>query len=372
MKLLYCSFLIILTISLNLYAQTGESPIKTFGYFQTSFTHIDDLDRTGNNYFSIQQLNLIFQKDIAKNWTSFVGLEFLNTFSSGKDWGEANLEEAWIRYHAGKRLNIKIGLQIPTFNNLNEINNRTPILPYVTRPLAYESSFNEFISVEEFVPQRTFLQAYGFFPINSFKLEYAVYIGNSPNISRRSDDGPSGIDTTDTFLLGGRIGIKDNNLKLGMSSTIDKKENYYTNKGFTNLKEFGFDYLTRNRLGADLSYRFGGLSLESEYIYVDYRENDPEFSLDKEFWYATLGYEFLDELFVYISYYYSKENFLHTNPDYWNLSVKIKVPTVGLAYDFNYRIRFKLQFAPVEVRTKNRPEENLDWNYFAGAVSVFF
>jgi hypothetical protein len=117
------------------------------------------------------------------------------------------------------RFNLKLGLSIPTFNNLNEINNRTPLLPYVIRPLVYETSFNEFIPIEEFVPARAFVQAYGFFPFGESKLDYAVFVGNSPNINSDPERGQTGTDTTATILVGGRLGIRYRELNLGFSAT---------------------------------------------------------------------------------------------------------------------------------------------------------
>ncbi|MFQ5770818.1 MAG: hypothetical protein ACE5HX_09790, partial [bacterium] len=165
----------------NSLAQIGESPIRIFGYFQNSLQHWTTFeDRQEQNSFSVQQLNLFFQKDLGQNWRAFVNFEFLNNFSSSRQWGAANLEEAWVRYRANEKFNLKLGLLIPIFNNLNEIKNRTPLLPYIVRPLVYETSFSEFIAVEEFTPARAFVQAYGFLPIDDVKLDYALFVGNSP------------------------------------------------------------------------------------------------------------------------------------------------------------------------------------------------
>jgi len=132
----------------NTFAQVKETPIKIFGYFQNSFQQWTAFEfRPKQNSFSLQQLNLFFQKDLGTNWTTFVNFEFLNNFSSGRQWGSANLEEAWVKYRADMRFNLKLGLLVPIFNNLHEIKNRTPLLPYIIRPLAYETSFSEFILI---------------------------------------------------------------------------------------------------------------------------------------------------------------------------------------------------------------------------------
>ena len=62
-------------------AQSGGSAINTFGYFQVLFQHAehtDDLET--NNSFSVQQLNLIFQKDFSRRWLAFINFEVLNNF----------------------------------------------------------------------------------------------------------------------------------------------------------------------------------------------------------------------------------------------------------------------------------------------------
>ena len=143
-RTLILCFLLLATASAG--AQSQEKPLRIFGYFQNSFQQWTAFEfRPKQNSFSLQQLNLFFQKDLGTNWTAFVNFEFLNNFSSSRQWGSANLEETWVKYRASMRFNLKLGLLVPIFNNLHEIKNRTPLLPYIIRPLAYETSFSEFI-----------------------------------------------------------------------------------------------------------------------------------------------------------------------------------------------------------------------------------
>ena len=68
--------------------QSQGSPLETFGYFQVMFRQdesTEQLDRS--NSFSVQQLNLIFQKDFSREWLAFVNFELLNNFSSSRRWG---------------------------------------------------------------------------------------------------------------------------------------------------------------------------------------------------------------------------------------------------------------------------------------------
>jgi len=136
------------------FAQSGESDLKIFGYFQASLYKDKDL-LTGkkSNTFTLQQLNLMMNKGLWKKWNAFINFEFTNSFSSFDNWGTFALEEAWVRYRYNRYFRLEMGLLIPQFNSLNPIKNRTPLLPYIIRPLVYETSFQESFPIQEFVPQ---------------------------------------------------------------------------------------------------------------------------------------------------------------------------------------------------------------------------
>lgn len=372
----------------NAFAQGGEAPIRVFGYFQNSLQHWSSSeDRPESNSFGLQQLNLLLQKDLRADWTAFINFEVLNNFSSTRQWGALNLEEAWVRYRRDMRFNLKLGLLIPTFNNLNEINNRTPLLPYVIRPLIYETSFNEFIVIEEFVPARAFVQAYGFFPFGESKLDYAVFAGNSPNINSDPQRGQTGTDTTATILVGGRLGIRYQELKLGFSATREKDNQFQglgnqfqglpaqLGRAAEELKE-----VLKTRLGGDLSYNFSGFLFESEFASANLGGDIPELGVDLDFYYATLGYNFTERLLVYGSYWLVKARFDLLAPDDEFIDdEKIITPNVGVSFDLDERIRFKAQYAHVRLddheRYLARDEVKKDrdiFNVYAAAVSVFF
>ncbi|HEX9652505.1 MAG TPA: hypothetical protein VGA99_02245 [bacterium] len=389
---LLVSLTLISACSCRALAQFNPGDIKIFGYFQTSFRHTTRLaDEPEQNTFNLQQLNLFFQKDLSQNWTAFINFEFLNNFSSSRQWGSANLEEAWLKYRSGREFNLKLGLQIPIFNNLNEIKNRTPLLPYIVRPLVYETSFSEFIAVEEYLPTRAYIQAYGFCQLSTeTKLDYAVYIGNSPNISTPRPDSlgnfQTGVDTTDTFLVGGRVGVRFRELKVGASATLDNVNYFKGVEIFVGGSPSRFDEIRRFRLGGDLSYNLGPVSLESEFIRVTYDDDIEEASLDKSFFYATLGYHLNDRLFVYGSCWFEQEDITDTDIDgsgkrvLVNGASDVKVPTFGFSYNLNDRITFKGQFARVWLDFKqldvvipsvDHTFKDTSNNYTAG-VSVFF
>ncbi|MEJ2054811.1 MAG: hypothetical protein P8X42_12895 [Calditrichaceae bacterium] len=362
-------------------AQSWSSPLKVFGFFQASYihsSHLGGVDDYGT--FNIQQLNLFFQKDLTKNWTSFINFEVLNNFSSNKQWGSINLEEAWIKYYAGPQFTIRLGLQIPIFNNLNEIKNRTPLLPYIIRPLVYETSFGEFLALEEMTPGRAFIQTNGFVPIARSKIDYAFYIGNSPNINNNSLAGQTGIDTTDTYLIGGRVGLRFNDIKMGLSATYDKTNAFKYTEPYLSIPEGFLDQVQRIRLGGDFSFDYHNFRLESEFITVNYDDDVEALKLDKWFHYFTLGYFIDEEVFLYYSYWYNKEYYNYITPAQTevalkNGTIKVKVPTVGLSYHMTERITFKGQFAQAKIIDSDMVQikrKSITENYFSLAVSVFF
>jgi len=364
-------FLAILFVgAFDTFAQSGESDLKIFGYFQNSLQHWTTAEfLPKHNSFSVQQLNLFFQKDLARKWTAFVNFELLNTFSSSRQWGAFNLEETWVRYRADKRFNMKLGLLVPTFNNLNEIKNRTPLLPYIIRPLAYETSFSEFIPVEVLTPARAFAQVYGFFPAGEGKLDYAVYVGNSPNINNDPTVGQTGIDTTSTFLFGGRLGFRYSELKLGLSATYDKDNSEEVLADSLNIPRTELSAIPKIRFGGDLSYNFANFSFESEFIKVSLDKDNPKLERNLDFYYATLGYNFTEAIFIYGSYWFLDSHAaLPALPNKRKVEDDdVEVATIGASYDLMDRIRFKAQFARVRL---DDAEDN--FSVYTLAVSIFY
>src|SRR5262245_17023286 len=181
---LSCTWAALLLAVPGVFGQTNSPGLKVFGYFQAALGSQKDLQTQREaNSFTLQQLNLFLQKDLTADWTAFVNFEFVNSYSSLYNWGAFSLEEAWINYNGSNQFRLKLGLLTPAFNNLNEIKNRTPLLPYIIRPVVYESSFRQTVPTEDFLPARAFAQVYGFIPWAETKFDYAVYLGNSPNIN---------------------------------------------------------------------------------------------------------------------------------------------------------------------------------------------
>lgn len=374
-------------------AQSGEKPLRIFGYFQNEFSHFagDAVYNDTRNTFNLQQLNVFFQKKISHQWSAFVNFEMVNNFSSSKKWGSAKLEEAWVKYDFGSAATLRAGLQIPTFNNLNAIKNRTPLLPYVVRPIVYEASFEEVVTLEEFVPGRAFLQLYGFMPIGKYKkFDYAVYLGNSPNINNFSTRGQTGVDTTNTFLIGGRVGLRVGDLKMGVSGTVDKTNLFTVINNYFSIPIASFEKRDRFRFGADLSFQNDMLMFEAEYIDVSYDEYSSDglnanvidrlegFELDLGFYYATLGFYVKEPLLIYGTYWRSRSiepYFVNVQRGFVDEREKLNVPGFGFSYQLSDRVRLKAQYARVKVNVDIGDDlfqirRNSD--YFSAAASVFF
>ncbi len=366
---------------------------NTFGYFQTSFQHRTSFpDEPAQNFFSLQQLNLFFQTNISRRWGAFVNFEVLNNFSSSRRWGSFNLEEAWLRYRHDARFNLKAGLQIPVFNHLNEIKNRSPLLPYIVRPLVYETSFNEFIAVEAFTPTQAFLQAYGFLSVGETKLDYAAYLGNSPNIRSQFDnlrdggDGQTGVDTTKTLLVGGRLGLRQGNAKAGASATYDVTNAFQGAEALFGGPATRFEGVPRIRVGGDFSVHVGRFSFEGELILVSHDEDEPELNVDNEFFYGTLGAQANERLFVYASYWNTVQREvafdIRTSDGIipvFPIIVDIESIQVGVAFSPNERITLKAQGGPVEVVQRatvipfgDITSRQWDFSIYGVAASVLF
>lgn len=360
-------------------AQVEEGDLRLFGYFQNQFEYESDVENNKDDAttFGLPQLNVLMQKDLAPRWRSFVNFEVLNSFSSSRRWGAFNIEEAWARYRLSKEFSLKLGLQIPIFNHLNEIKNRTPLLPYSIRPLVYESSFNEILSLEEYLPARAFVQAYGFIPYQNAKIDYAVFLGNSPNVRTVQDEGQSGVDTTNTFLLGGRVGTRWRDLKVGVSATRDEVNSFQVvHNDLGELTTFSGEW-SRLRLGGDLSYDDGRWRLDGEFIVVEYDEDIAKAKFDKRFYYGTAGYYATEQLFVYVSYWFNKEHFsvLSVAGDQLVVlsdSFDIKVANLGTAYNVNDRVVVKVQLARGDIESSSELVQVRKFDVYSSAISVFF
>lgn len=353
-------------------AQAGEAELRVYGYLQASFYEQMNEDSDDTNTFTVQQLDILLQKDLGRRWSAFVDLLLTNSYSSFRNWGTLELQQAWVRYRRGYFLNVKMGLLIPRFNALNEIKNKMPVLPYVIRPIVYETSFQEEVYLDEYVPQRAYVQAYGYIPWKDYKFDYAVYVGNSPNLYT-GDAGQTGLDTTDTFLFGGRMGVRHTFFDVGFSATYDEVD--YLNGVYDEVTPpLDFGRVPRVRLGGDLSVEVKNASLKGEFITVRYDEDDPVINVDKNFYYGTLGYRFSGAFFGYFSYWWLDQNLVLRTPpnDILTSQWRIAVPNFGVSYQMTDRITFKGQAARVIQKWSEPSLQDASFNFYAAAVSVMF
>jgi hypothetical protein len=363
----------------------GEKPIDIFGYYQTNFEYRSAFRReSSHNTFNLQQLNMMFRKQIADRRVAFVNFEILNSYSSERNWGSLRLEEAWVRFRWDARLNLKLGLQIPIFNNLNEIRNRSPLLPYIVRPLVYEKSLSEVVGLDLFVPDQAFVQVYGFLPAGSVKLDYAAYVGNSPNVNGSPVRGQSGIDTTGHVLVGGRLGLRVGELKTGFSGTFTRDNELVNLEKALGGSADRFAGLNEFRTGWDLSYNAGPFMFEGEFIGVSLEERAPELHVDQQFYYGTLGYHISERLLFYGSYWVLKSAAfdLELAPGQTAIGPTtrvvaneeiIDIPTVGISFGLQDGLVFKAQYASITLHRKLEGVETTNGtDLYAMALSVVF
>lgn len=371
----------------KLFAQHDNSSLKIFGYFQslasyeTALNTFQGNDQPTKTSFSLQQLNIFFQKDITDKWRALVNVEFVNNFSSSRKWGSVDLDEAWIRYRANAHFNLKLGLLVPVFNNLNEIKNKTPLLPYIIRPIAYETSFENFIPVDEFLPSSAFVQIYGFLGVDKLKFDYAFFAGNTSNINTNPEFGQTGVDTTAALLFGGRVGLRANELKFGISFTKDNLNgNSELQRELALFPSISLHEVPRIRLGSDLSYYTDKFSFESEIIRVVYDDDIDGAGFNKYFYYTTFGYRFHERFFAYFTYWnlFSDLTDFAINENQLILTKgesDMRIPGFGLTYNLNERTVLKAQFATIAIDTKIKSlgiSQEANFNYYALAASVYF
>lgn len=284
--------------SLQLKAEEG---LNVFGFFQgrlQSATLKSDFPGFApTNSFDIQQLNLMASNNFGNGFSAFVNLEFINTYNTTQKWGSFNIQEAFAKYeNENGTFKVKAGLFLPQFNNLLEISNRTPLLPYIYRPLVYETQVGNIIDFSNFLPQQGNFQVYGSLPLTeTTKLDYAAFTGNLTNDFIDKTDpvaGTIGASNTVTALsYGGRLGININtadygSLKFGGSFVLDRQKSRTLNKignGFAGLlpllSSLGVNQdslvtgnLDRNKIGIDLSYSIYGFTLSGEVIMTSFSD----------------------------------------------------------------------------------------------------
>ena len=347
-----------------------------------------------NSSFSLQQLNLFFNKLVEDKFNVFINFEFQASYSSERESGAFNLQEGWVNYNHSDRLDLKVGLLLPIFNNLNEIQNRLPLFPYLFRPGIYETLATGQFIFEDYRPEQAYLQLSGFVPMGSLRLDYAAHMGNSETSflattkpgSGISAGGPEvaqnafqGEDLSYFKAYGGRIGVRSPNerFKAGLSMTYDRdNRNSITEKSASRLPGFVIPALgevPRLRLGGDLSFQRGRFAFEGEFIKVRHDVDYPllpALSLDKDYYYVNLLYNFSDRLWGYTGF----ERFIDQtfeavvphSPDAAGIADVI----LGSGYKINEVIVLKSQYANIWFADNPHIRVRAQW-WFAGLSLIF-
>lgn len=367
------------------------------------------------NSFTIQQANIMARSNFGKGFSGFLNLEFTNSFSSSEGWGDLSLQEAFVRYEHNNYLNVKVGQFLPSFNNMYEIYNRTPLLPFMMRPIVYEPFFTKTIlNSSLFLPQKAFLQIDGNLPIGEANFDYALYMANlDPSFSQSSNSwkeinyytevsgekqpvkkdedftNVSGQQLTTNIALGGRVGVRYNTFKAGVSAVQDRynlsEMNISPIVGLPNLKDFGTP--VRYKLGGDLSFSMYGFTLMAEAIYSTTTlsesqkdslwlwsnltptfnsaghfkaESAEDMNLNALFYFVLLQYDITDQLFIYGTYnsWYNNEN------EYTSQDKPLTMLGGGLGFKATDNVVIKGQYFQASI-----PSKSIDVNLAPGVVS---
>lgn len=308
--------------------------------------------------FQLQQLNTIVSSDLGGNFYGYINLEMTNSTNTILDFGGISVEDVFIRYNYNRYLNVKVGHFVPRFNSFTQTYNKFPLIPYIIRPFFYEKAWAGMVPPEDILPQKAAVQVYGFLPIGTLKLDYAVFMGNPENsflfVNNESVTAEPGTNKTLNLTLGGRVGLRGDMFDVGVSFTQDKDQ----------IFSLGDDSeQDRIRLGADLLFEYGMFRLNAEMIYVTYSydkdleawgdwlplnafhgtNKTPE-NLDKLAYFVTLNADLTDEFFVYFTYNHFQDNYSPVFLD------GLKGPFIGAGYYFNPKATLKFQYEHSEVR----------------------
>ena len=377
----------------------GQSDLEIYGYVQPAFeayhTWWSPSPPEGeNNYHfnvvGINQANVFFSKNLSEKFTAFVNMEFINNYNSGNGWGSFSLQEAYVRWDARDYFKVKIGLALPAFNNLMEIYNRTPLLPYILRPKLYAVDAGNLVDFFNILPQKALLHVNGIIPVQDLKVDYAAYVLAPVNNSFSSPTNnllpgyvSFGQPATADVGLGGRLGIHTADLKAGVSFTRDiENQSAFVYNTDGDVADLGS--MTRYRFGADFSITVGKFSLAAEYLVTKtITPQTIQDSLDvwhaaapydignsfrKYFYYATLQYDVSDQLFAYAMY----DNLMdETNPYYFGLDGYGGV-SIGAGYRVNDLLILKLQFQNNFARFEDNSGTISRYQEFIPAVGVSF
>jgi hypothetical protein len=268
------------------------------------------------------------------------------------------------------------------FNSFNEIKNRTPLIPYVVRPLVYESSLSDVLNNPLYTPQQAFLQAYGWTSLGkNWKFDYATYLGNTDMVvatfegglpeDDRDVDLAAGIDSSAAVLFGWRVGVRKGSFKFGFSATLDRTSLFASAAEVPGAPPGDYGSIPRYRSGYDLSFHIGRFWLENESLGVIATRSDEGLDAEVGFTYLMLGYDLSERWRGYLGYQIINQQIEVFGPVE---EVDIWAPTIGAAYTLENLITLKAQYLYVVVDVHNNlpTEPDPKFHYATVAVSVSF
>ena len=397
----------------SLLAQNSDD-LYIFGFSQTiynnkliqskAFTNDDNGLPIGQeltfktNTFALHQLDLYFRKPINEKTIFFLNLEASGSYSSTLNSGNFQIPEGWVSYQFTPNMTGKVGLMIPTFNNLNEIKNRLPLLPYLIRPTIYEALFYGVFSEEDYVPQSAYVQFSGFKSLSAdIQFDYSFHIGNSEssyasqiepgtgpiNVEEQSATIYKGENLTTKLSFGGRTGIKStrDNFKMGVSFTFDHDDRNEISNGslarFPGIDLPVFGDVPRYRLGTDLSFTYKKFYFESEFIGVFHDHSQihktaqyKNASLNKTFFYGMLTYNINEQFYAFSGFNQFKDQsfefLLPNSPD----ASGVNYLTGGGGWKPFDDIVLKFQYSKVFLGDNPHAEVNV--NFITAGLSVIF
>ena len=395
--------------------------VQFFGFIQPIFWHFqsdqDYWSKVKYNTGGVSQGNFFITADFDDNLSTFINFELINNFSTDKEWGAFNLQEAYLKWEPNNYVNLKFGQVIPQFNSMFEIYNRTPLLPYLLRPQIYEATIGNLVDIFDILPQKALVHLSGYMPVSDgVKLDYATYINHTVNAFHSSPSNDLkpyyvayGQGASPYLGYGGRVGLRVGDLKVGISASTDKgnqskfkwtegsypdnprdpKDPMDTDGDKNPFEQQTADLgeITRIRIGADFSMKFAGFTLSGEYMmnksniddhnvtfddvydldvankpitktmsvkdFLKYANSKNKMfigsGLDKMSYFATLQYNFTDNIYGYVMYDYLEDEI---NPYYFGTE-GYKGFSFGAGWQVNDNVVLKAQLVQHNVKYDN-------------------
>lgn len=403
--------LCILALTLMFATEAMAQNLRIFGYSQSLMNSSNTINLDGDasiggaeyttTSFYLQQTNVFLANRFNRNSSAFINIEFVNNQDVAQGFGNLSLQEAWFDYNLTSDFSLKFGKLLPKFGALNDQRNRTPILPFATRPIIYENLYGEIFNQEEFVPLFAFFQAEKKFDFtNKLSLESTLFIsGAEQNLlitedQRIDESSITGSNSTDNLTVGGKLNFvfSDYNVgifKLGLSAAYDGAL-VNGNVAPEQVRAFNPAVLSpelgttgRMRYVVDLNIQLDRFELLGEYAISKFNYSDDQKNAfnamnqfttganlpayanmnDSEFYWANATYNFKNNFYLLGRY----ENYSAGNSAFYLDDEKLTLTTVGGGYRINNLV-FKTEYSLVNLDNGGLAPSNISKIF---EVSIF-